>query len=121
MGTMKKEGYFEKVLSMLECRVATRAMMSPGDKDARTEMMMFWEARRVQYTQYTFPSRLKKLTQMMKKNLPEKRLVPGKILQGPVFRTFDKPKADVKKDDAKVTEKKDWSYPISKKMGDSRS
>ena len=106
MGTMKKEGYFEKVLSILECRAATRAMMSPGDRDARTEMMMFWEARVQKYTQYTFPSRFKKLRQMTRKNLPEKRLVPGKILHGPVFRAFDKPKADVKKDDAKVTKKK---------------
>ena len=34
-GTMKKEGYFKKVLNILECRVKTRAMKSPGKRDAR--------------------------------------------------------------------------------------
>ena len=62
---------------------------------------------------YTFPSRVMRLTKMRRKNLPEKRLVPGKILQGPVFKAFDKPKVAVKMDDAKVTRKKDISEPMS--------
>ena len=37
-GTMKKEGYFKKVLIILECHVETRAMMSPGEKGARRHM-----------------------------------------------------------------------------------
>ena len=53
------------------------------------------------------------------KNLPEKRLVPGKILQGPVFRAFDKPNVAVKVDDAKVTAKKAPSEPISSRRGPS--
>ena len=47
-----------------------------------------------------------RLTTMRMKNLLEKSLVPGKILQGPVFKAFDKPKVAVKMDDAKVTRKK---------------
>ena len=50
---------------------------------------------------------------MRRKNLREKRLVPGKILQGPVFKAFDKPKAVVKTDDAKVTRKKVVLEPMS--------
>ena len=37
-GTMKKEGYFKKVLNILECHVEIRAMMSPGEKGARRHM-----------------------------------------------------------------------------------
>ena len=37
-GTMKKEGYFKKVLNTLECHAETRAMMSPGKKVARRLM-----------------------------------------------------------------------------------
>ena len=117
-GTMKKEGYFKNVLNILECHVETRAMMSPGKKVARRLMKSTWLLRRLPFLMdwlkttlqnnvlYIFPSRLMRLTQARRKNLRVKRLVPGKILQGPVFRTFDKPKADVKKDDAKVTKKK---------------
>ena len=37
-GTIKKEGYFKKVLNILEFHVETRAMMSPGKKVARRLM-----------------------------------------------------------------------------------
>ena len=36
--TMKKEGYFRKVLNISECHVEMRAMMSPGEKGARRLM-----------------------------------------------------------------------------------
>ena len=54
-----------------------------------------------------------RLTTMRMKNLLEKSLVPGKILQGPVFKAFDKPKVAVKMDDAKVTRKKVVLEPMS--------
>ena len=37
-GTIKKEGYFKKVLNILECHVDARAIMSPGEKGARRHM-----------------------------------------------------------------------------------
>ena len=69
---------------------------------------------------YNFPSRLMRLTQARRKNLRVKRLVPGKILHGPVFRAFDKPKVVVKTEDAKVARKKgtsDTSEPITNSNG----
>ena len=69
---------------------------------------------------YIFPSRLMRLTQARRKNLRVKRLVPGKILHGPVFRAFDKPKVVVKTKHAKVARKKgtsDTSEPITNSNG----
>ena len=53
-----------------------------------------------------FPSRLKRLATTRRRTLPEKRLVPGKILHGPVIRAFDNPKVADKIDDKKVTKNK---------------
>ena len=113
-GTMKKEGYFKNVLNILECHVETRATMSPGKRDARRAMqrtvclsfVICVTAIPQMTALYTFPRRVMRLTTMRMKNLLEKSLVPGKILQGPVFKAFDKPKVAVKVDDAKVTRKK---------------
>ena len=73
---------------------------------------------------YNFPSRLMRLTQARRKNLRVKRLVPGKILHGPVFRAFDKPKVVVKTKHAKVARKKgtlDTLEPITNCNGESFS
>ena len=121
-GTMKKEGYFKNVLNILECHVETRATMSPGKRDARRAMQrtvclsfvkMGVTAIPQRTALYTFPMRVMRLTTMRMKNLLEKSLVPGKILQGPVFKAFDKPKVAVKVDDAKVTRKKVVLEPMS--------
>ena len=45
------------------------------------------------------PSRLKRLATTRRRTLPEKRLVPGKILHGPVTRAFDNPKVAHKIDE----------------------
>ena len=69
---MKKEGYFKKVLIILECHAETRAMMSPGKKVARRLMKSTWLLRRLPFLMdwlkttsvlqnnvlYIFPSRL---------------------------------------------------------------
>ena len=52
-----------------------------------------------------------------RRNLPVKRLVPGKILQGPVTRVFDRPKVAVKTDDAQVATKNFPSDPMRDKNG----
>ena len=52
------------------------------------------------------PSRLKRLATTRRRTLPEKRLVPGKILHGPVIRAFDNPKVADEIDDKKVTKNK---------------
>ena len=46
-----------------------------------------------------FLSRLKRLATTRRRTLPEKRLVPGKILHGPVTRAFDNPKVALKIDE----------------------
>ena len=49
------------------------------------------------------PSKLKRLATARRRALPEKRLVPGKILHGPVTRVFDNPKIALKIDEKNVT------------------
>ena len=45
------------------------------------------------------PSRLKRLAMTRRRSLPEKRLMPRKILHGPVTRAFDNPKVAHKIDE----------------------
>ena len=46
-----------------------------------------------------FPTRLKRMAKTRRRTLPDKRLVPGKILHGPVTRAFDNPKVAHKIDE----------------------
>ena len=50
-------------------------------------------------TMKKLPSRLQRLATTRRRTLPEKRLVPGKILHGPVIRAFDNPKVAHKIDE----------------------
>ena len=68
-----------------------------------------------------FPSRVTRLAQTRRRNLPESIPPSGKIRQGPVFRALDRPKLAVKRDVAKVTANKSPSEPISARIGDSLS
>ena len=54
-------------------------------------------------TMMRLPSRLKRLAKTRRRTLPEKRLVPGKILHGPVTRVLDNPKIALKIDEKNVT------------------
>ena len=64
----------------------------------------------------TLPSRFKRLAKTRRRIMPEKRLVPWKILHGPVIKAFDNPKVALKNDEENVTKNKVLSSPITARL-----
>ena len=117
MGRTKKDGWVRKVLSILLCQVETWAMIRPGN--STTEKMRIIASRRVPPTgvstsiKISFAIRVKREEKMRRRNLPERRLPSGRILQGPVNRALAKPKLAVMRDVAYVARNKVKLDPIS--------
>ena len=119
MGRAKKEGWVRKVLGIFECQVETRAMMRPGN---RTTAKVRKNVRRRLPPKaacidimINFPIRVRREAKMRRRNLQERRLPSGRILQGPVFRAFAKPKLAVKRDVAYVARNKAKLEPMNEK------
>ena len=117
MGRTKMDGWVRKVLSTFECQVEIRAMMRPGN---RTTANMRKNVRKrlplavaSNGTIINFPSRAKREAKMRRRNLQERRPPSGRILQGPVFRAFAKPKLAVKRDVAYVARNKGKLEPTN--------
>lgn len=70
-------------------------------------------------TEDHFPIKVRRMVKMRRRNLKERSLPSGMILQGPVFRALAKPMLAVKTDVAYVTRKKVLSEPLSEKIGGS--
>ena len=102
MGRTKKDGWVRKVLSIFECQVEMRAMVSPGNS---TNAKMRQNVRRRLRPKeasigiiINFPIRVRREANMRRRNLQERRPPSGSILQGPVFKALAKPKLAVKRD-----------------------
>ena len=116
MGRMKKEGWWRKVLTILQWQVETRAVTRPGISAVTMAKIiaevMFSRGPLSMKTKAAaryFAMRVKRLAEKMRKNLQETSPPSGSILQGPVLKPFDKPKLAVRKDVAYVTAKRTWS------------
>ena len=119
MGRAKKDGWVRKVLGIFECQVETRAIMRPGN--STTAKVRRAKGRRPSPTaasttiRISFAIRAKREEKMRSRNLQERRLPSGRILQGPVFRAFAKPKLAVKRDVAYVARNKAKLEPMNEK------
>ena len=85
MGRTKMDGWVRKVLSTFECQVKIRAMMRPGN---RTTANMRKNVRRrlplavaSNGTIINFPSRVRREAKMRRRNLHERRLPTGRMLE----------------------------------------
>ena len=104
MGKMMKEGWVQKVLSILVCHVEISAVRRPGKRTVNTIRFMgtfsscqldevTWAMRAMLVN---FPVRVKREAKKRRKVLLEMDPSPGRILQGPVFRAFAKPMLEVR-------------------------
>ena len=126
-GRMKKEGWWRKVFSILQCQVETRAVTRPGISTVamgKTMAMSFMSSRsrlkiKTAAIAQNFVTSVKKLAKNRRRNLQE--TPSGSILQGPVVKAFDKPKVADRKEIAYVTAKKALSEPTISNNGGSRS
>ena len=125
MGRMKREGWWRKVLSILQCQVEKRAVTRPGISTVKMGKIiaevMFSRgplSRKTKKAARYFPMRVKRLAEKMRKNLQEKSRPSGSILQGPILKAFDKPKPAVRKDVAYVTAKRTWSLWLEPTISD---
>ena len=107
MGKMMKEGWVQKVLSILVCHVEIRAVRRPGKRIVNTMMLNFkfkgtssaWLddlTVAIWNMLYNFPMRVRREAKKRRKVLLEMDPSPGRILQGPVFRAFAKPMLEVR-------------------------
>ena len=108
MGKMMKEGWVQKVLSILVCHVEIRAVRRPGKRTVNTMRFNFnfkgtssaWldDATAVMRWNmlYNFPVRVRREAKKRRKVLLEMDPSPGRILQGPVFKAFAKPMLEVR-------------------------
>ena len=117
MGRAKKDGCVRKVLGIFECQVETRAIMRPGS--STNAKVRIATGRGLPPTaasttiRISFAIREKREAKMRRRNLQESRLPSGRILQGPVFRAFAKPKLAVKRDVAYVARNKGKLEPTN--------
>ena len=114
-GRMKKEGWWRKVLSILQCQTETRAVTRPGIRTVATgriiALLTSWLASKTRAAAAYLPRRVVRLAEKRRKNLEEKNPPSGRILHGPVHKALAKPKLAVRMDDAYVTVKKTGSEP----------